>query len=186
MRPLASVLACSGISANQVTVATALVSIAVGALVASMLPDARWFLLIPAWMFVRMAFNAVDGMMAREFGQQSRLGAYLNELGDVVADVALYLPFALLPPFSPMWIAIVTVLAVLSEYAGALGTLVGGSRRYEGPMGKSDRALVFGVLGLWAGLGTLPDWAAYAMPLVCVALAVTIVNRVRGGLREKK
>ena len=47
-----------------------------------------------------MALNALDGMLAREFGQQSRLGAYLNELTDVVADAALIAPFALLPPFS--------------------------------------------------------------------------------------
>ena len=46
-----------------------------------------------------MAFNAIDGMLAREFGQKSRLGAYLNELTDVVSDAALYLPFAWLPPF---------------------------------------------------------------------------------------
>ena len=37
-----------------------------------------------------MAFNAIDGMLAREFGQKSRLGAYLNELTDVVSDAALY------------------------------------------------------------------------------------------------
>jgi len=55
------------------------------------------FLFVPVWFFVRMAFNAVDGMLAREFGQASKLGAYLNELGDVVADTALYAPFALLP-----------------------------------------------------------------------------------------
>lgn len=42
------------------------------------------YLLLPLWMLLRMALNAVDGMLAREFGQQSRLGAYLNELCDVM------------------------------------------------------------------------------------------------------
>ena len=32
--------------------------------------------------------------------------------------------------------------------------MVGASRRYDGPMGKSDRAFVFGALGLWVGLAT--------------------------------
>ncbi|HKA44313.1 MAG TPA: CDP-alcohol phosphatidyltransferase family protein, partial [Burkholderiales bacterium] len=136
LRPFARSLAGIGVTANQVTIATTFISVAVGALVAEMLSDPRWFLLIPVWMFVRMAFNAIDGMMAREFGGKSRLGAYLNELSDAVSDTALYLPFALLPPFSPLWIGIVIVLALLSEYAGALGPLVGASRRFDGPMGK--------------------------------------------------
>jgi len=184
--PLASVLARLGARANQVTVATAVVSVLVGGFVAWRLPDPSAFVLIPAWMLVRMAFNAIDGMLAREFGQQSRLGAYLNELADAVSDAALYLPFALVSPFSPLWTGIVIVLAVMTEYAGALGLLVGASRRYDGPMGKSDRAFVFGALGLWVGLGSpLPSWAAFVMPALAVTLVLTIVNRVRGGLRER-
>jgi CDP-diacylglycerol--glycerol-3-phosphate 3-phosphatidyltransferase len=185
LRPLASALARSGVTANQITVATGAVSVALGAFATWRLPDTRAFALIPAWMFLRMACNALDGMLAREFGQKSRLGAYLNELADAISDAALYLPFALLTPFSPLWTGLVIVLAVVSEYAGALGPLVGASRHYEGPMGKSDRAFVFGALGLWAGLATtLPDWLALVMPALAAALVVTIVNRVRAGLRE--
>ena len=186
LRPLAASLAHSGVTANQVTVAACVVSVVLGAWVALQLPDTRAFLWIPVWMLARMAFNALDGMLAHEFGQQSRLGAYLNELTDVVADAALIAPFALLPPFAAGWTAAVIVLAVLSEYAGALGPLVGASRRYDGPLGKSDRAFVFGMLGLWAGFSApLPAWAAWIMPVLAAALVVTIVNRVRGGLRER-
>jgi CDP-diacylglycerol--glycerol-3-phosphate 3-phosphatidyltransferase len=136
-------------------------------------------------MFVRMAFNAIDGMLAREFGQKTSLGAYLNELTDVVSDCALYLPFALVAPFSLWWVGAVALLAAISEYAGVLGLRVGASRRYDGPMGKSDRAFVFGALGLWIGLApSLPAWAAYFMPVICATLVVTIVNRVRRGLAE--
>ena len=187
LRPLTGFLAHKGIAANQVTIAAAIASIAVSALVVWKLPDAQWFLLIPLWMLARMAFNAIDGMLALEFGQRSRLGAYLNELCDAVSDAALYLPFAWLPPFSSLWTGIVIVLALLSEYAGALGPLVGASRRYDGPMGKSDRAFVFGVIGLIAGLfSPLPEWVALIMPALAGALVVTIVNRVRNGLREEK
>ena len=185
LRPLVRSLARAGVTANQVTVTTAAISIVIGTLVLLRLPDTQAFLVIPLWLAVRMALNAIDGMLAREFAQQSRLGAYLNELTDVVSDAALYVPFALLPPFSPFATGAVIVLAVVSEYAGALGPLVGASRRYDGPMGKSDRALVFGALGLWAGLASpLPEWAGLAMPAVAAALVVTIVNRVRGGLDE--
>jgi CDP-diacylglycerol--glycerol-3-phosphate 3-phosphatidyltransferase len=185
LRPLAGMLARAGVTANQVTIAAAAISVAVGAFAAFLLPDTRAFLLIPAWLFVRMACNALDGMLAREYGQKSRLGVYLNELTDAFCDAALYLPFALLPPFSPLWTGVVIALAITSEYAGALGPMVGASRRYEGPMGKSDRAFVFGALGLWVGLASpLPEWAAAVMPVVAVALVVTIVNRVRAGLLE--
>ena len=69
-----------------------------------------------------MALNAVDGMLAREFHQKSTLGAFLNELTDVISDAALYLPFAIVAPFEPFWVAVVIMLAGLSEFAGALGT----------------------------------------------------------------
>ena len=185
LRPLTAALARAGVTANQVTIAAAVVSVVLGAFVAWRAPE-RWpFLLIPLWMFLRMAFNAIDGMLAREFGQKSRLGAYLNELTDVISDAALYLPFALVPPFSPLWTGIVIVLAVISEFAGVLGPAAGASRRYDGPMGKSDRAFVFGALGLWIGLAAaLPDWVAYVMPLLAAALVLTIINRVHSGLQE--
>ena len=94
-----------------------------------------------------MALNALDGMLAREFGQKSRLGAYLNELGDVVSDAALYAPFALIAPFGPLGRRQSSSCSrCISEFAGALGPMVGASRHYEGPMGKSDRAVVFGAL----------------------------------------
>jgi len=183
LRPGVAALARAGITANQVTVATCVVSVALGATLAYA-PRPGLFLLLPAWMLLRMALNAVDGMLAREFGQQSRLGGYLNELTDVIADSALFLPFALVAPFAPGWVVGVVLLAILSEYAGALGPMMGGARRYDGPLGKSDRAFVFGALGLWLGLaGSLPEWIAWLMPVLCLLLAWTIVNRVRAGLR---
>ena len=134
-----------------------------------------------------MALNAVDGMLAREFGQKSSLGAYLNEISDVVSDAALYAPFAWLSPFGPLWTGIVILLAALTEFAGVLGPTVGASRRYDGPMGKSDRALVFGALGTWVGFGgPLPDWTEWLMVAVAVLLALTVANRVRGGLARRR
>lgn len=51
------------------------------------------FLLLPIVLFIRMTLNALDGMLARECNQKTRLGAILNETGDVISDIALYLPF---------------------------------------------------------------------------------------------
>jgi len=132
-----------------------------------------------------MALNAIDGVMAREFGQKSNLGAYLNELTDVVSDSFLYLPFAYLG-FDPLWIGVVIVLAVISEMTGVVALMIGASRRYDGPMGKSDRAAVFGALGLWMGLGlNIAPWVARWLPIaVALLLAVTVLNRVTKGLKD--
>jgi len=187
LRPLAAQLARSGVTANQVTIAAAVISIVVGVFVAWHAPERTPFLLIPVWMLVRMALNALDGMLAREFGQQSRLGACLNELGDVIADVALYAPFALLPPFSGFGIAAVIIFAIIAELAGVMGPMIGASRRYDGPFGKCDRAFAFGALGFWVGLGgPMPESLQLIVPLFVLLLIVTIVNRVQSALNEAR
>ncbi|MDA7416854.1 CDP-alcohol phosphatidyltransferase family protein [Xenophilus arseniciresistens] len=186
LRPGVRRLAEAGITANQVTVAACVISVALGLWLFFAAPG-RWaFALVPLWMLLRMAFNAIDGMLAREHGQQSRLGAFLNELTDVVSDAALYAPFALIEPLGAFWVGALIVGAGLSEFAGALGPTVGASRRYDGPLGKSDRAFVFGALGLYIALGgpLPPGIAAWLMPLLTALVAWTTVNRVRRALAE--
>lgn len=183
LRPAARSVAESGVSANAITVVTAALSVAIGVAVYVNASQRLAFLLLPLCFLLRMAGNALDGMIARGYAQQTRLGAYLNELGDVVSDATLYAPFALVPPFGWPWVAAAIVLSALVEMAGVLGQASGGERRHDGPLGKSDRAFVFGALGLWIGVaGTLPAWALWLMPVICVGLVVTIANRVwRGG-----
>jgi CDP-diacylglycerol--glycerol-3-phosphate 3-phosphatidyltransferase len=182
LRPIAATLLAIGLRANAVTVGETLVSVALGVFLYARAGEPVVFLLLPAWLFVRMAANALDGMMAQAQGP-SKLGVYLNELCDVVSDAALYLPFAAVAPFGWASVGAVVFLSLLVEMAGALGPLAGGPRRYEGPLGKSDRALAFGALGLWVGTaGALPDWAFWVMPLFALGLVATVVNRVRAGL----
>lgn len=188
LRPSVVALQRAGITANQVTLAACAVSVGLGlglyaALAHGLAPRAA-LALIPPWMLLRMALNAIDGMLAREHGQASRLGALLNELTDVLADAALVLPLALVAPLQPLGVAAFVLLAALSEMAGALGPTVGASRRYDGPMGKSDRAAAVGALALWAALAPLPAALAAAMPLLALLTAATVVRRMRQALRE--
>ena len=184
LRPLVKQIAANGITANQVTLAAA-GSVAVGVLLLTFSQQHTLFLILPVWMFIRMALNAVDGMLAREFNQQSHLGAYLNEICDVVSDAALFIPFALIAPFSSVTVAVVIFLAMLSEFTGAIGPTIGASRRYDGPSGKSDRALIFAALGLWVGMGgVLPEWLFWIMPLLALLLCLTIFNRIKQALAE--
>lgn len=187
LRPTVRRLHERGVTANQVTLAAALVSVLLGLLLATLAHVTWLFILLPLWMLLRMALNAIDGMLAREFGQQSTLGAYLNELCDVIADAALYLPFALLPGVSPALVVLVVLGATFSEYAGVMGPLAGASRRYDGPMGKSDRAFAFGVLGTGVAFGLLAGAWINGLLLVILALSLyTLYNRVRQGLAETR
>jgi CDP-diacylglycerol--glycerol-3-phosphate 3-phosphatidyltransferase len=185
LRPLVRQLARAGVTANQVTISAALGSILVGLVAAVGFPLYRLFLLIPVWLFLRMALNAIDGMLAREFGQKSALGAYLNELGDVVSDIALALPFLVISEFNPAAIWSFVLAAAVVECAGLVGPLAGATRRYDGPLGKSDRAVAVGAFGLWIGLGLpLAHWANWLWWALTAVSLITIGKRVRNGVAE--
>lgn len=185
LRPLVQKLAKTGVTANQVTIFAMLLSIATGCIVAVYLPNSLVLVIVPIILFVRMALNAIDGMLAREHQMKSALGNFLNELGDVVSDAALYLPFALLPNVSAPLIIAIVFFALLSEMAGVLGVVVGASRRYDGPMGKSDRAFIFGVLAILFAFGISAGmWTSIVFFLILVLTLMNIFVRVSRALKE--
>ncbi len=185
LRPVSRRMAGLGITANQVTLLALLLSLVIGILLA-LNPTSRWILmLIPVWLFFRMALNAIDGMLAREHGMQSTLGGLLNELSDVVSDAALYLPFALIPGIPPWPVVLIVVLAIISEMAGVVAVQVGASRRYDGPMGKSDRAFIFGLLATLLAFDLGPGWWSNSvLVIVMVLTALTVINRSYKALCE--
>jgi CDP-diacylglycerol---glycerol-3-phosphate 3-phosphatidyltransferase len=82
---------------------------------------------------------------------------------------------------------LIVLFAVLTEMTGIIAVQIGASRRYDGPMGKSDRAFVFGALGLLLGLNLpIVFVVRYVLWLVLVLLSLTIVNRARKALAELK
>ena len=185
LRPIVIKLEQRGVTANQVTLTACAISVILG-LILTALSGYHWlFILIPIWLFVRMALNAIDGMLAREFNQKSRLGGYLNEITDVVSDAALYLPFAFVHPFDALQIGLIIWLSALTEFCGVLGQVQGKTRRYDGPLGKSDRAFLFGVLGLvYVFVPTLPDFLYWLLWVAIILLIATCLKRVKSGLAE--
>lgn len=185
LRPLNASLVRFGVTANIVTLSALAFSLVLGIAIA-LFPENRWpLLMLPVWLFLRMALNAIDGMLAREHDMQSRLGAVLNELGDVISDAALYLPLALVPGLNATLIVLTVVVAVMVEMVGVVGIQIGASRRYDGPFGKSDRAFAFGLLGLLLGLGLAPAaWSDALLGLMLLLSLVTLVNRSRKALEE--
>jgi CDP-diacylglycerol---glycerol-3-phosphate 3-phosphatidyltransferase len=147
LQPLLQRLRKWGVSPNLLTLLGILLSLAMG--IYALYGDRTIALiLMPIVLLLRMALNALDGMMARQYNLQSKMGALLNEIGDVVSDIVLYYPLYVLFAMDQIWVMCFLLLSVLNEFAGLLGQALGGARRYDGPMGKSDRALVVGVLSL--------------------------------------
>jgi CDP-diacylglycerol---glycerol-3-phosphate 3-phosphatidyltransferase len=185
LRPGTQWLAAKGVTANQVTIAAAVLSIATGALVAARPTSQAVLFLVPLVLLVRMALNAVDGMLAREHGMKSRLGAVLNELGDVIADAALYLPLALVSGVRASLLVVAVVLGIISEMAGVIALQVGAERRYDGPLGKSDRAFAFGFIAFLLGCGATPGrWLDVLLAIMIVMSVITLVRRSRRALQN--
>lgn len=185
LRPLTASLARAGVVANDVTVLAALLSAGYAALLLTWPTSSLLWLLLPVVLFVRMALNAVDGMLAREYGQQTRLGAFLNELCDIVSDTVLLLPLVTLPGAPAVAVAALVGAVALTEAAGLVSQATGGTRRYDGPLGKSDRAFLLGALGLYVGLGLpVAGWLTLALWVLVGLTLLTTVNRVRLGLKE--
>ena len=175
LRPMSDALVEQQVTANQVTVSAILLSLGTAYVVAKPAQNQpRLWLLLPSSLFIRMALNAIDGMMAREHGQASKLGEVLNEVGDILADTALLA--SLLPHVSndnvngsanvlsthslsahhlrgnQRHVICVIALSIATELLAIVSNKSLNLRANQGPLGKSDRAFVLGVLGTALGV----------------------------------
>jgi CDP-diacylglycerol--glycerol-3-phosphate 3-phosphatidyltransferase len=182
LRPLVAGLAAARITPNQMTVATAVLMVAYGGALALMPASRGWWLGLVAVMPVRMALNALDGLLAHHTGNKTPLGAMLNEICDVVADLALYLPVAGLTGVNPALAVLAAAGAGVVEHAGLSALAAGSARRFDGPMGKSDRAVAYGLIGLLAGCGASPMWINLVLTVVAAMLVWTLLNRLRAAV----
>lgn len=188
LQPVLQLLVRYRVTPNQITwVAIALSGLG-GLMLWGVYFDPIVLLLMPVILFIRMALNALDGMMARQYNQATPLGEILNEVGDVVSDTWLYLPFlALVPHRLSAMLAVVgfVLLGMLCELTGILAKAMVGQRRYDGPMGKSDRAFAIGLMSLM-----LYFWPGFAKPLPSVFMLLDILliiscwNRLKAIVRH--
>lgn len=185
LHPVAKILFDDGVRAVHVTSCAGLISVAVGVLVAAFAFHPWIFVLIPVWMLIRMLFNAVEAVLISEFGQHSRLGTCAHELSRIVAETALFLPFAVIPKVSLLLVMTVTLLAIFSEFAGLLGPLIRASRRQDGPLKSDIRLVCFGIFGAGIGSGyVLTAPINIALAVMTILLLITIVNRIRRAVLE--
>lgn len=169
------------ITANQITVSACILSVIIGVMF-WFSEDNKWFFLaLPIGLLLRMALNALDGMMARRYNQISRKGEMLNELGDVVSDTIIFLPLLKYQPESLYLIVIFIAMSIINEFAGVMGKVISNQRNYDGPMGKSDRAFIIGLYGLACLCGA--DISSYSM---CIFSVINLLLLVSTWIRIKK
>ncbi len=180
LRPIARWLHSFNVTPNLITLTT-MVFIVTYFLLVYLNPNSKIFLaLVPIVLFVRMALNAIDGMIANEFNLRSKLGGLLNEVSDVVSDAAMIMAFVSCQQLSKQLLVLMLFLSVLIEFVGVASVLVGSKRGYFGPMGKSDRAFVFGVISLLLAFSNI-NYNFYFYIFICInfLLVTTVVNRIR-------
>lgn len=186
LRPISDALYKCGVTANMVTISALVLSLATG-LVIYFTKSPIALAMLPLVLFVRMALNAIDGMLAREHNQKSIVGIYLNEMGDVLSDVFIYVPVLWYCGICEHLTLLFTILMIISELVGIMGVQAGADRRYEGPMGKSDRAFVFGTLGLVLFFVVIPTvYLNWLIAVLSVLLVWTSFNRIKSVIKQAK
>src|SRR5215813_2369469 len=115
---------------------------------------APWLLILgPAFCYLRLWFNMLDGMVALASGKASWRGEILNDLPDRVSDILIFVGVAhsgLCHVVSGYWAAL---FAVLTAYVGMFGQAVGVQREFSGIMAKPWRMVTLH-LGSWIALGS--------------------------------
>lgn len=144
LKPLLSIFYKIGFTANSITWIAIILSVTIGVLF-WFFPNGHMLWIFAVALLVRMVLNALDGMMAKTYNMTSVSGEILNELGDVVSDAAMFIPLIKLTGVNLWCVLLFVFLATLNEFVGVLTKAATGTRRYDGPMGKSDRALVLGI-----------------------------------------
>ncbi|MFP4878172.1 CDP-alcohol phosphatidyltransferase family protein [Mammaliicoccus sciuri] len=187
LMPIVDWMRKNGMTPNQVTILALLLSIVTGVIL-SIFHENKWiYILMPIVMFVRMALNAIDGVMAKKYQMKSHLGLLLNELGDVISDLFLFIPFVFIAEDYGIGIMLFISLSIISEMAGVTVQVIGSSRRYDGPMGKSDRAFIIGFISflIFVHLNIIP-YLHFVFYVCSILMLINIYNRITKGLKEVK
>ena len=135
-----------GVSPNHITVFSVLFSVLIGYILFLAQENSLFYLFVALGLLFRMMLNALDGMMAKKYNLQSKTGEILNEVGDILSDIAIYFPFIYFEAITQEYVIGFLLLSVINEFCGLLAKIISGERRYDGPMGKSDRALLVGLI----------------------------------------
>lgn len=158
-----------------------------------------WLLILgPAFCYLRLWCNMLDGMVAIASGKASSRGEILNDLPDRVSDVIIFAGVAhsgLCAVISGYWAAI---FAVFTAYVGIFGQAVGARREFGGLMSKPWRMVTLH-LGAWLALGliwwgdgavrwgnlTVLDWTCVVVIVGCIQTVTVRLKKIMTALEIK-
>ncbi len=173
LTPIVQKLHNAGCTANQITFFAIMLSLLTGVLF-YFADNVPWFLLIiPLLLLIRMALNAIDGLLARQYNQQTAKGKVLNDFGDVISDFFIFFPLLKIVPHTYL-IVLFICLSIINEFAGVMGELVGSKRRYDGPMGKSDRVLFISIYCLLTFF--VPSFSSVMVIFFAIGIGLLIIS----------
>ncbi|MBE8727907.1 CDP-alcohol phosphatidyltransferase family protein [Flavobacterium hungaricum] len=174
LSPILLFLHKRNITPNQITIGSCFFSLLIGIFFWYADYNNLFFLVLPIGLLLRMAFNALDGMMAKKYNLTSKAGEMLNEMGDVVSDLFVFFPLLKYEPEALYLVVLFIALSIVNEFSGVMGKAISGVRRYDGPMGKSDRALLLGVYGILKFCGVA--FSAYSIWIFSVIILLLLIS----------
>lgn len=187
LRPILKLLRKIGASPNSITIFSILFSFLLSYFFWNASNNNSFYLIVALGLIFRMMLNALDGMMASTYHLQSKLGEVLNEIGDVISDAAIYFPLILLSDLRIELSILFIILSLVNEFCGILSKVIAGERRYDGPMGKSDRAFLIGVICLLFYFDIPLDlYLNYIFITASILLIISSFVRLNKSIRNEK
>lgn len=164
-RALARAVAATGLTPNQISVISVVISL--GAMANFYYHN---YLAAALCITCRLLCNMIDGMVAVEHNMKSPSGEIFNELPDRLSDTATILGagYACQMVQLSLWTSLV---AVLTAYIRTLCTHAGAPADFGGPMAKQQRMkllIAAGVILHWR-----PDWSFGLLP---AALGIILIG----------
>ena len=183
LRPLLNLFIKFKIHPNTINLLALLMSLITGAALLFAPSYKILFLVVPLSVFIRIAFNALDGMVARTLNLSNKVGEVYNELYDRLSDISIFVFLAFASYADARWVLICLSFILLNSYLGILGKSAGGSRVYKGFIGKADRMLYLGIVSIISFFRLDP---LYWMIFILFILAGTIISSIQRFILIKK
>ncbi|MBN9081616.1 MAG: CDP-diacylglycerol--glycerol-3-phosphate 3-phosphatidyltransferase [Rhizobiales bacterium 62-17] len=188
---IARFLTASGLSPNQISIASMVMAAAAGiafwrAGLADAAPRALLFIVAVLFCQLRLLCNLFDGMVAIEGGKRSADGAFWNEFPDRIADLLIFVGagYGIGEP-ALGWAG--ASFAILTAYTRELGRACGLPADFSGPMAKQHRMATVSAAGLlslfeplWGGHNQVLTVALWA---IVIGAIVTTLRRAAGIVR---
>jgi CDP-diacylglycerol---glycerol-3-phosphate 3-phosphatidyltransferase len=170
IEPIARLLGSLGLTPNAVTVLGFFLTVAVAGVLATGRLALAGILLT-----VTLAFDAVDGTLARMIGQTTKFGAFLDSTLDRWAEVAMYVAIT--------WVFLQTnddIGAILAVVALAMSLMVSYTRARAEGIGLQCKEGIFTRFERLAVLiaGLLLGQLTWALGIIAVLAGMTAVQRI--------